>query len=269
MTNLRVTNEVAVFIDLENLRYSLLNIYGEEPNFTSIVEKAKKYGRPSVMRAYADFSEHPPNLRQQLHIAGIEAINVVVKRIKKPGTAKGIERVKNAADMFMALDAIHEAADADDDGKVKTFLLVSGDADYIKLVTQLRNRFGQKVIIAGVQGAIGGDLVTSADGEDHIDCEKPEPVDMHVLKTALVKMVKKGCAPSLKFWSVRTIDQWSQSSRQNISGTVKEKRDALHDLLDQHVLIREDIDLSIIGKIGVGKQVTLDETKAKELNYLE
>jgi len=269
MTSQRVTNEVAVFIDLENLRYSLLNIFGQEPDFTKVVEKAKKYGRPSVMRAYADFSEHPPNLRQQLHIAGIEAINVIVKRVKKPGKAKGIERVKNAADMFMALDAILEAADADDDGKVKTFILVTGDADYIKLVTQLRNRFGQKVIIAGVQGAIGGDLVSSADGEDHIDCEILEPVDMYVLKTTIVKMVQKGCAPSLKFWSVRTIDQWSQSPRQNISGTAREKRDALHELLDERVLIRGDIDLSIIGKIGIGKQVILDETKAKELKYLE
>ena len=150
MTEQRDANEVAVFIDLENLRYSMLNIYGQEPDFTKVVEKAKKYGRPSVMRAYADFSEHPPNLRQQLHIAGIEAINVVVKRIKKPGKAKGIERVKNAADMFMALDAILEAADADSDGKVKTFILVTGDTDYIKLVTHLRNRFGQKVIITGV-----------------------------------------------------------------------------------------------------------------------
>lgn len=269
MTSQRVTNEVAVFIDLENLRYSTLNIYGQEPDFTKVVEKAKKYGRPSVMRAYADFSEHPSNLRQQLHIAGIEAINVVVKRIKKPGQTRGIERVKNAADMFMALDAILEAADADDAEKVKTFLLVTGDADYIKLVTQLRNRFGQKVIIAGVQGAIGGDLVSSADGEDHIDYEMPEPADMHALKTAIVKMVQNGCAPSLKFWSVRIIDQWAQSKRQNISGTVKEKRDALHELLDEQVLFRDDIDLAIIGKIGIGKQVKLDETKAEELKYLE
>ncbi len=269
MTEQRDANEVAVFIDLENLRYSMLNIYGQEPDFTKVVEKAKKYGRPSVMRAYADFSEHPPNLRQQLHIAGIEAINVVVKRIKKPGKAKGIERVKNAADMFMALDAILEAADADSDGKVKTFILVTGDTDYIKLVTHLRNRFGQKVIITGVEGAIGEDLLSSADGKDPIDCEIPEPADMQALKTAIVKMVKKGCTPSLKFWSVRIIDQWSQSPRQNISGTVREKRDALHELLDEKVLIRDDIDLSIIGKVGTGKQVILDEAKAKESKYLE
>ena len=152
--------EVAVFIDLENLRYSLLNLYGQEPSFSAVVEKAKTYGRPSVMRAYADFAEHPHSIRQQLHIAGIEAINVNVKRVKRPDAPKGVERVKNAADMILALDAVLEASDADASSKKKTFLLVTGDADYIKLVTQLRNRFGQKVIICGVKGAIGADLIS-------------------------------------------------------------------------------------------------------------
>lgn len=262
--------EVAVFIDLENLRYSLLNLYGQEPDFASIVEKAKKYGRPSVMRAYADFSEHPSNIRQQLHITGIEAINVNVKRIKKPSSDKGkiVERVKNAADMILALDAILEAADADASSKVKTFLLVTGDADYIKLVTQLRNRFGQKVIICGVEGSVGADLVASANSHDHIEVEKPEPVDKYELKTSIVTMVKKGCAP-LKFWTVGIIDQWSQSKRQAINGTAKEKRDAIHDLLEEQVFVRRDINLSIIGKSGSATETILDEPKAKELGYLE
>lgn len=260
--------EVAVFIDLENLRYSLLNLYGQEPNFIPIVEKAKKYGRPSVMRAYADFGEHPHTIRQQLHIAGIEAISVNVKRIKRPDDRKGIERVKNAADMILALDAILEASDADASKKVKTFLLVTGDADYIKLVTQLRNRFGQKVIICGVKGAIGADLVAAADDKDDIEVDKREPVDEHELRTAIVKMVKKGCAP-LKFWTVGIIDQWSQSSRQAIDGTAKEKRDAIHTLLEEDVLTKKEIDLSIIGKKGIATQTILNETKAKELKYLD
>lgn len=263
-----VSDEVAVFIDLENLRYSLLNLYGQEPNFHYIVEKAKKYGRPSVMRAYADFSEHPPNLRQQLHIAGVEAINVNVKRLKRPAAPKGVERVKNAADMILALDAILEAADADASNKVKTFLLVTGDADYIKLVTQLRNRFGQKVIITGVQGAVGADLVAAADSEDHIEVDKPDPVDKQQLKTAIVKMVKKGCSP-LKFWSVSIIDQWSQSERQAISGTAKEKRDAIHELLEEGALTKKEIDLAVIGKKGMSTQTVLDEARAKELKYLD
>ncbi len=263
-----ITNdEVAVFIDLENLRYSLLNLYGQEPTFPQIVDKAKKYGRPSVMRAYADFAEHPQTVKQQLHIAGIEAINVNVKRLKRPEERKGIERVKNAADMILALDAVLEAADADANGKVKSFLLVTGDTDYIKLVTLLRNRFGQKVIICGVEGAIGVDLVASADSEDRIDVVKPEPVDKQELKKAIVAMVKKGCSP-LKYWTVSTIDQWTQSGRQNINGTAKEKRDAIHDLLDEEILKKEEIDLAIIGKKGMATQTILDETKAKELKYL-
>jgi uncharacterized LabA/DUF88 family protein len=263
-----VKNEVAVFIDLENLRYSLLNLYGQEPNFQSIVEKAKKYGRPSIMRAYADFSEHPPHLKQQLHVAGVEAINVNVKRLKRPGSPKGIERVKNAADMILALDAILEAADADATNKVKTFLLVTGDADYIKLVTHLRNRFGQRVMIAGVKGAIGADLVAAADSEDYIEVEKPEPVDVQQLKSAIVKMVKRGCSP-LKYWSVSIIDQWSQSPRQAISGTAKEKRDAIHELMEEGVLTKKDIDLAVVGKKGTATQIVLDEAKAKELKYLD
>ena len=72
--------EVAVFVDFENLRYGLLNNFGQEPDIHAIVDKAKKYGRPSVMRAYADFSEHPSHLTRELQICGIEAINVPVKR---------------------------------------------------------------------------------------------------------------------------------------------------------------------------------------------
>lgn len=270
MTNQEtIRDEVAVFIDLENLRYSLLNLYGLEPDFQSIVEKAKKYGRPSVMRAYADFSEHPQHLKQQLHIAGIEAINVNVKRLKRPGRdPKGIERVKNAADMILALDAVLEAADADANTKVKTFLLVTGDADYIKLVTQLKNRFGQVVIIAGVKGAIGVDLVTAAGNEDNIEVVKPEPADMQQLKTAIVKMVKKGCSP-LKYWSVSVIDQWSQSPRQAISGTAKEKRDAIHELIDEGVLVKKDVDLAVVGKKGTATQTVLDKDQAKQRKYLD
>ena len=75
-----MSQEVAMFIDFENLRYGLLNNYGEEPNVSSLVDKAKKYGRPAVMKAYADFSEHPKALETQLHLAGIEVINVLTKR---------------------------------------------------------------------------------------------------------------------------------------------------------------------------------------------
>jgi uncharacterized LabA/DUF88 family protein len=240
-TNRADRQEVAVYVDLENLRYSLLNLFGQEPDFGKLVEKAKKYGRPSVMRAYADFTEHQP-VRQQLHVAGIEAINVNVKRIKRPGDPRGIERVKNAADMILALDAMTEAIDADSNGKKKVFLLVTGDADYIRLVTHLKHRFEQRVIVCGVPGSISNDLVAAADDADPIEVQTHIPVDKTLVRKALVKMLHAGPAP-LKFWSMRIIDQWAQNPKHAIPGTVKEKRDAVHDLLKEDVLAKREKDL--------------------------
>lgn len=259
--------EVAVYVDLENLRYSLLNLFGQEPDFGKLVEKAKKYGRPSVMRAYADFTEHQP-VRQQLHIAGIEAINVNVKRIKRPDDTRGIERVKNAADMILALDAMTEAIDADSNNKKKTFLIVTGDADYIRLVTHLKHRFGQRVIVSGVPGSIANDLVAAADDADPIDVQRYVAIDPTLVKKALVKMVHVGPAP-LKYWTVGIIDQWGQSPKNGVPGTAKEQRDARHNLLKEGVLAKREKDLSSIGKKGVVTETYLVENKARELGYLE
>lgn len=116
-----MSEEVAMFIDLENLRYGLLNNYGQEPDFAYLVEKAKKYGRPSIMRAYADFTEHPQEITRRLQIAGIESINIPVKRSTYSQGGKQIERIKNAADMVLALDAMIEALEADKSGISKVF----------------------------------------------------------------------------------------------------------------------------------------------------
>ena len=259
-----MVDEVAVFIDFENLRYSLLNIHGLEPDFRTLVEKAKKYGRPSIMRAYADFSEHPDDLRSQLHICGIEAINIPVKRKVYTEGGKEIHRIKNAADMVLALDAMIEAIEADESKKKKTFLLVSGDSDYVKLVTNLRNRFGQRVIICGVPGSIAHDLVESAGEEDAIEIPKIEPADELVLKKGIVAMVKAGPAP-LSYWSLTIIDQWCRDARSKITGTAKEKRDATTVLLDENVLVREEFVRPDGRRVT---KTTLDVEKARELGYL-
>ena len=217
-----VMDEVAVFIDFENLRYGLLNDHGLEPNFREIVAKAKNYGRPSVMRAYADFSEHPDDLRTQLHISGIEAINIPVKRKIYTEGGKEIQRIKNAADMVLALDAIIEAVEADKSNKKKTFFLVAGDRDYVQLVTNLRNRFGQRVVICGVPGSIAHDLVAAAGEEDPIEIPKAQPVDPLTVKRDIVAMVKAGPSP-LTYWSIKIIDQWCRDARKNINGTPKDK----------------------------------------------
>lgn len=260
-----MAEEVAVFIDLENLRYGLLNNYGQEPDIQALVEKAKKYGRPSVMRAYADFSEHPSDLTRNLQIAGVEAINIPVKRSMAMRGGKSLERIKNAADMVLALDAMTEALEADGNKKSKVFLLVTGDADYVRLVTLLRNRFGQRVIIVGVPGSIAGDLVKAAGEADAIDIKTTPAIDMTALKTHIVAMVKKGPSP-LVYWTLKTIDQWCQDYRQAIPGTAKEKRDAIGTLLKEGVFVKQE---RTLGHSGTIAETVLNITKAKELGYVK
>lgn len=260
-----MSEEVAVFIDLENLRYGLLKSYGQEPDFASLVEKAKKYGRPSIMRAYADFTEHPEEITRRLQIAGIESINIPVKRRTYSQAGKQIERVKNAADMVLALDAMIDALEADKSSISKVFFLVTGDRDYVKLVTLLRNRFGQRVVIVGVPGSVAGDLVNAAGEDDPIEVAKPKPVDKQILKRAIVDMVKKGPTP-LSYWTLKTIDQWSQDNRQSIPGTTKERRDVIGLLVEEGVLTEEEIETK--NKRCV-ISIVLDEKHARQLKYLD
>jgi len=260
-----MTDEVAVFIDFENLRYGLLNNYGQEPSFQPLVEKAKKYGRPSVMRAYADFGEHPPELTRQLQVFGIEAINVPVKRNIYLKAGKSVERVKNAADMVLALDAMVEALKADRDQKSKVFLLVTGDRDYVKLVTLLRNRFGQRVVICGVPGSVAGDLVTAAGEADPIEVEPPVPADKAEVKRAIVAMIRKGPAP-LRYWTLRIIDQWCQNDRNSIPGTAKDRRDAIGDLRSEGVLVQQQREDE---KRGTVWETVIGEEKAGDLGYID
>jgi len=186
-----MVGEVAVFIDLENLRYGLLNHYGMEPDFRQIVDKAQKYGRPTMMRAYADFSEHPSEITRQLSMCGIEAINIPVKRSLVTKGGQQIERVKNAADMALSLDMMVEAFDADNGGKEKVFLMVSGDADYMRLVTQVKNRFGQRVIICSVPESVSNDLVSAAGNEtDYYETPEVESVDPDTLKAAIEELLQ-------------------------------------------------------------------------------
>ena len=132
------------------------------------------------------------------------------------------------------------------------------------MVTLLRNKFGQRVVVCGVPGSISSDLEDAAGEKDHIEVSPPKPVDMQELKSALVVMVKRGPAP-LKYWSVKVIDQWAQSGKHNIPGTAKERRDAIGQLLDEGVFAKNQ---RTDPKRGQVNEVVVDEQKAKQAGYL-
>jgi uncharacterized LabA/DUF88 family protein len=184
--------EVAAFVDFENIRYSTINSYGQEPDPVAWRDKALKYGLMSVAKAYADFDQHPPQVRTRLDVAGFEAHHYPVKRTTD---SQGREKIASRSDLNLVVDIINTALVRPD---IRTILLFSGDKDFIRLVTTLRNRLGLRVIICGVPGSVSPDLVAAAGEEDPIEIEQREDVDLAVIQAidAYVKQLHDGFVPT-------------------------------------------------------------------------
>jgi uncharacterized LabA/DUF88 family protein len=224
--------EVAVFLDFENIRYSLLNKFQQEPNILALIEKARKYGSIAVAWAYADFNEHPEWVRRQLDVAGIGVRDVPLRRSYR----NGIERVKSSADLHMVMDMIETVLDRP---HVHTYVLMAGDSDYIRVTTWLRNRFNKRVIVCGVPGAISRDLVVAAGNEDTVEVREEPQASLEEVMTAMIDMIREG-KPPLGFWTLPLITRWAQDSRNHIPGSEAQKSESVKQMLLEGVLFQRE-----------------------------
>jgi uncharacterized LabA/DUF88 family protein len=152
-------SEVALFIDLENISTSLWKNFDQNPDPFDFMEKARKYGAVSFARAYGDFSQPPlQRMQSDLRSAGIDQFDCDVK-------VRGTE-TQSTVDTNIVIDLFEVALDRPN---IKTFVLMAGDSDYIRVVTRLRNRLGKDVVIAAVPGSVSRDLVRAAGKEDPIE----------------------------------------------------------------------------------------------------
>ncbi|MGC4106554.1 MAG: NYN domain-containing protein [Thermomicrobiales bacterium] len=186
------SSEVAAFVDFENIRYSTINSFGREPDPLAWRDKALKYGLMSVAKAYADFDQHPAQARTRLDVAGFESQHYPAKRTTD---SHGREKIASRSDLNLVVDIINTALVRPD---IKTFLLFSGDKDFIRLVTTLRNRLGKRVIICGVPGSVSPDLVAAAGEEDPIEMAQSADVDVAVIRAidAYIKQLHEGFVPT-------------------------------------------------------------------------
>jgi uncharacterized LabA/DUF88 family protein len=185
-------SEVAAFVDFENIRYSTINSFGREPDPLAWRDKTLKYGLMAVARAYADFDQHPPPVRMKLDVAGFEAQHYPAKRTSDN---LGREKIQSRADLNFVIDVINTALTRPD---IETFLLFTGDKDFIRLVTTLRNRLGKRVIICGVPGSVSPDLVVAAGAEDMLQFPPSADVDRQFIQAidAYVRQLHDGFVPT-------------------------------------------------------------------------
>ncbi len=224
--------EVAVFLDFENIRYSLLNRFQQEPDILALIEKARRYGSIAVAWAYADFNEHPEWVRRQLDVAGIGVRDVPLRRSYR----NGVERVKSSADLHMVMDMIETVLDRP---HVHTYVLMAGDSDYIRVTTWLRNRFGKRVVVCGVPGAISRDLVVAAGNEDTVEVREEEQASLEDVMTAMIDMIKEG-RPPLGFWTLPLINRWAQDGRNHIPGSEAQKSESVKQMLVEGILFQRE-----------------------------
>ncbi len=186
------SKEVAVFVDFENIRYSTINSFGREPDPITWRDKALEYGLMSVARAYADFDQHPLQARTRLDVAGFESHHYPAKRTTD---SHGREKFASRSDLNLVVDIINTALVRPD---IEIFLLFTGDKDFIRLVTTLRNRLGRRVVICGVPGSISPDLVAAAGEEDMLEMSQSADVDMAVIRAidTYIKQLHPGFVPT-------------------------------------------------------------------------
>ncbi|MDO8531513.1 MAG: NYN domain-containing protein [Dehalococcoidia bacterium] len=209
--------EVALFIDFENIRYSMVKLYGQEPDPQKLMAKALKYGRVSVASAYADFSRHPEALARRFEVAGIARVDVPPK--------VRTDHEESRVDLFMLLDIIDALLDRP---QVDIFVLMTGDSDFIRVAVKLKNRFGKKVIISGVPGAVSNDLVQCASGSDPVEVDEglsDEVLRKELIRTAAYLEIK------WKQPTFRGIKQWVSDPRCKLGISA----DKAHRLLDEMV----------------------------------
>ena len=168
--SLDMTGDVALFLDWENFKISLAAGH-RNPNVSALKEEVSNHGRVVVAKAYADWVTRAPELRgasqftndpPALYAAGIEPVYVPT-RLPSAGTpsySNRTTRVKNSVDVKMTADCIECAHSYPNIG---TFVLVSGDSDFIHVVNTLRT-MGKRVIIIGVSWSTSRRLADQVDG---------------------------------------------------------------------------------------------------------
>ena len=139
-------DQIAVFIDYENVALSFRGKYNDDIDWTRVMEPAIDLGRIAIRRSYADWGAFRNGQREMLGL-GIDLVHVPSKR------------GKNAADIRIVIDVMEMLVTSNN---ITHVFLVSGDGDFTELVHRLRAN-GKIVVGMGVSGASAEYLINACD----------------------------------------------------------------------------------------------------------
>ena len=126
--------KIAVFIDFDNIEIGVKTTLGSHFDAGAVLEAIKERGDVVTKIAYGDWTragDYSRSLTQH-------AIHMVQRNLTPGGD-------KNGADINLALDALEMAFTH---SHINTFVIVSGDSDFMALVEKLK-QYDRKVLVVG------------------------------------------------------------------------------------------------------------------------
>lgn len=126
----RSGNNVAIFIDYDNIYHSMrnlaINIEDEEYNIIKLLWKC--YGRDRVrsIKAYADFDQIHVKLRD------LQLDRIQIRQVY--GNGQGETNRKNASDIELSIDAMESVVTKND---IDTYVFVTADSDMIPIMSRM------------------------------------------------------------------------------------------------------------------------------------
>lgn len=145
----RQTNNVAVFIDFENIALSAVNFFGEF-DLKLLFEQIEKRGRVTIKRAYGDWSRLG-KYRDALREHAVDTVQLYSYNYHQGG--------KNRADIRLVIDVMEALLQLN---HIETVVIVSGDSDFSPLVSKVRE-YGKYAIGIGVQTSTSDLLIKACD----------------------------------------------------------------------------------------------------------
>jgi len=143
---------VGVFVDVANMYHSAKNLYGANVNFAKVLEKA--VANRQIIRAIAYVIKSATKEEKGFFdVISKQGFELKIKDLQIfPGGMK-----KADWDVGLSIDAIKMA------DKLDVIVLVTGDGDYIPLVSYLQNNKGCLVEVIGFDETTSVKLIEIAD----------------------------------------------------------------------------------------------------------
>ena len=151
---------VGVFVDIQNMYYSAINLYDSKVDFKKILSDS--VGNRRLVRAFA-YVIKADSKEESGFFEALEKIGFEVKskdlQVFYGGNKKG------DWDVGIAMDAVRMS------GKLDSVILVSGDGDFVDLVKYLQSQ-GCRVEVVSFGRSTSSKLIEEADSHTDLDGQK-------------------------------------------------------------------------------------------------